>query len=185
MSNRQLNKSLKEIKKRNKKERPLKETINKSEANPYSFMKKKEFWLSEEGLIYLEGLARKGLTDEELAETMGIVRTTLWRWCNENETLATTIQRARAWQIHEVENAMYKCAMGYEYSEEQVTKDGDVVLVTRYAPPSIEAQKFILANRAKGQWKAVQRIELEAEANVNVKSKSDTLAEELFGDDDK
>lgn len=182
MSNRKLNKALKEVSKRDK---PVKEEITKSAANPFKFMKKKEFWSSDEGLIYLEGLARKGLTDEELATTMGIDRTTLWRWCNENETLATTIQHARAWQIHEVENAMYKCAMGYEYEEETVTKDGDVVMVTRYAPPNIEAQKFILANRSKGQWKAVQRIEVEAEANVNVKSKSDELAEKLFGDDDK
>jgi len=182
MSNRKLNKALKEVKKRDK---PIKEEITKSAANPFIFEKKKDFWLSDEGLIYLEGLARKGLTDEQIAQTMNIAKSTLWVWCNENRTLRDAILRARAWQIHEVENAMYKCAMGYEYSEEQVTKDGDVVLVTRYAPPSIEAQKFILANRAKGQWKAVQRIELEAEANVNVKSKSDTLAEELFGDDDK
>ena len=185
MSNRQLNKGLKEFKKREKRERPLKEEITKSAANPFIFEKKKDFWLSDEGLIYLEGLARKGLTDEQIAEAMNIHRSTLYVWCNENPTIKTAILRARAWQIHEVENAMYKCAMGYEYEEETVTKDGDVVTVTRYAPPNIEAQKFILANRSKGQWKAVQRIEDEAEANVNVKSKSDTLAEELFGDDDK
>lgn len=183
MANRTLKKDLKQVKKRERTSH--KETINKSEANPYGFMKKKEFWLSQEGLIYLEGLARKGLSDDELSQAMGITRVTLWRWCNENETLVAAIQRARAWQIHEVENAMYKCAMGYEYEEETVTKDGEVVMVTRYAPPSIEAQKFILANRSKGQWKAVQRIEVEAEANVNVKSKSDELAEQLFGDDDK
>ena len=182
MANRQLNKSLKELKKR---EKPLKETALNSAANPFTFTKKKEFWASDDGLVYLEGLARKGLTDEEICKTIGISVTTLWRWCNEFEKIAKTIQHARTYQIHEIENAMYKCAMGYEYTEEQVTKDGDVVLVTRYAPPSIEAQKFILANRSKGQWRAVQRIEVEAEANVNVKSKSDELAEKLFGDDDK
>ena len=183
MANRTLKKDLKQVKKRTTK--PLKEATSKSAANPFVFEKKKDFWLSQEGIIYLEGLARKGLTNDEIAETMNIDRSTFYVWCNENPTLKTAILHARAWQIHEVENAMYKCAMGYEYKEETVTKDGDVVMVTRYAPPSIEAQKFILANRSKGQWRAVQRIEVEAEANVNVKSKSDELAEQLFGDDAK
>ena len=179
MSNGRLQQDMKKCKKRSS----CKDSTSKSEANPFIFTKKKDFWASKEGLTYLEGLARKGLTDEELSQAMGIAKSTLWVWCNENQDIRDAIIHARAWQIHEIENVMYKCATGYEYEEETVTKDGDIVVVKKYAPPSIEAQKFILCNRSKGMWKSAQRIELEADVNSNVNvSKSDMLSEELFGD---
>lgn len=184
MSNGRLLKDLKQVNKR--KTSSSKNSVAKSEANPFIFTKKKDFWASKEGLTYLEGLARKGLTDEELAKAMGIAKSTLWVWCNENQDIRDAIIHARAWQIHEVENAMYKCAMGYDYEEETVTKDGDIVTVTKFAPPSIEAQKFILANRSKGMWRSVQRIEMEADVNANVEiTEADRIAENLFGDDAK
>ena len=39
-------------------------------------------WLTDEGLILIEGWARDGLTDEQIAENMGISRTTLYNWKN-------------------------------------------------------------------------------------------------------
>lgn len=37
-------------------------------------------WLEPEGLILLEGWARDGLTDEQIAKNMGITRKTLAEW---------------------------------------------------------------------------------------------------------
>jgi hypothetical protein len=86
-----------------------------------------------------------------------------------------------------VENMLYKCAMGFKYEEDAVTKDGEVVKVERFQPPSAEAQKFILTNRRKDKWKSKNEVALEAQiaaqASVEI-SKSDSLAEDLFGDDE-
>jgi hypothetical protein len=87
----------------------------------------------------------------------------------------------------EVENMLYKCARGYSYQEEQVTKDGDIVVVTRYQPPSAEAQKFILTNRRKDKWKSKNEVALEAQVQAQTQvqvSRMDELADSLFGDDD-
>jgi hypothetical protein len=87
----------------------------------------------------------------------------------------------------EVENILYKCARGYMYEEDAVTKDGDVIRVQKYQPPSTEAQKFTLTNRRKDKWKSKNEVALEAQiaaqANVEI-SKSDSLADDLFGDDE-
>lgn len=39
-----------------------------------------EYWLSADGLTLLEGWARDGLTDEQLAEKIGIGVRTLYDW---------------------------------------------------------------------------------------------------------
>lgn len=41
---------------------------------------KSEEWLTEERLVILEGWARDGLTDEQIAENVGISVRTLYRW---------------------------------------------------------------------------------------------------------
>lgn len=43
---------------------------------------KYEYWLTNEGLILLEGWARDGLTDEQIAHNMGITSKTLYEWKN-------------------------------------------------------------------------------------------------------
>lgn len=37
-------------------------------------------WLEPDKLILLEGWARDGLTEEQIANNMGISRPTLWEW---------------------------------------------------------------------------------------------------------
>ena len=41
---------------------------------------KYEEWLEPEGLLKLQGWARDGLIDEQIAENMGIVPSTLYEW---------------------------------------------------------------------------------------------------------
>ena len=95
--------------------------------------------------------------------------------------------RGRDTMTMEVENMLYKCARGFEYEEDAVTKDGEIVRVKKFQPPSAEAQKFILTNRRKDKWKSKNEVALEAQiaaqASVEI-SKSDSLAEDLFGDDE-
>ena len=41
---------------------------------------KYEEWLTEEGITLLEGWARDGLTDEQIAKNMGVSHSTLYEW---------------------------------------------------------------------------------------------------------
>ena len=158
-----------------------------SAANPFIPKKDIKYWLTDEGLTYIQSWANDGLTNEELAKKMGIGETTLYRWCNTDERIRAAIIRGRDTMTMDVENMLYKCAMGFKYTEQQVTKDGDIVEVERYYEPSQEAQKFILTNRRKDKWKSKQEVALEAQvqAEAQVKlSQADQLADSLFGGDD-
>lgn len=156
-----------------------------SSANPFIPKKDIKYWLTDEGLLYIQSWANDGLTNDELAKKMGIGETTLYRWCNTDERIRAAIIRGRDTMTMDVENMLYKCAMGFKYTEQQVTKDGDIVEVERFFQPSAEAQKFILTNRRKDKWKSKQEVALEAQATVQATvSQADSLAEELFGGDD-
>ena len=156
-----------------------------SSANPFLPKKDIKYWLTDEGLLYIQSWANDGLTNQELAMKMNIGETTLYRWCNTDERIRAAIIRGRDTMTMDVENMLYKCAMGFKYTEQQVTKDGDIVEVERFYQPSAEAQKFILTNRRKDKWKSKQEVALEAQATVQATvSQADSLAEELFGGDD-
>ena len=148
---------------------------NASTANPFTFKKKDiTYWSSEEGLLYLESWANDGLTNQELAEKMGIGETTLYRWSNADERIRIAIMRGRDMSTIEVENTLYKCARGFTYTEQQVTKDGDIVEVERYYPPNAEAQKFILTNRRRDKWKSKQEVALEAQVQAQAQVQATT-----------
>lgn len=158
-----------------------------SAANPFVWKKDINVWLTEEGQLYLQSWANDGLSNQEIAKKMGVDESTLYRWCNKDARITSAITRGRDTMTMEVENMLYKCARGYMYEEDALTKDGDVIRVQRYQPPSAEAQKFILTNRRKDKWKSKNEVALEAQiaaqASVEI-SKSDSLAEDLFGDDE-
>lgn len=147
-----------------------------------AYPKELEFWESDRGLILVEGWSRDGLTNDQLANNMGICRDTFYKWLKASPTLKTRITHARNEVDFEIENILFKTATGFTYQEEAVTKDGDIVTVTKFQPPNLEAQKFILTNRKNGKWRARQDVNLNAEADIKVSSKSDKFAEKYFGD---
>lgn len=79
-------------------------------------------WITEEGLIKLEGWARDGLTDEQIAEEkIGVNRTTLYDWKKKYPDISDALKKGKEIVDRQVENALLKRALGYEYIE--VTKE--------------------------------------------------------------
>ena len=114
-------------------------------------------WLTDEGLLKIEGWARDGLTDEQIAHNMGITRETLRVWKNKYSALSDTLKRGKEVIDREVENALLKRALGYSYNE--VTKEpdeqGDLTItkiVTKQVAPDTTAQIFWLRNRKGMVW---------------------------------
>ena len=52
-------------------------------------------WITEEGLLLLEGWARDGLTDEQIAAKMGIVTSTLYDWKKRFSEISETLKRGK------------------------------------------------------------------------------------------
>lgn len=74
-------------------------------------------WLEPDGLLLLEGWARDGLTDEQLAEKMGINPATLYDWKNKHPEISEALKKGKEIVDIQVENALLKRALGYEYME--------------------------------------------------------------------
>ena len=68
-------------------------------------------WIEPDGLLLLEGWARDGLTDEQIAHNMGIGARTLYEWKNEYPQIAQTLKKTKEVVDRAVENALYKKAI--------------------------------------------------------------------------
>lgn len=73
---------------------------------------KAEYWLTDEGLTLLSGWARDGLTDEQIANNCGIRRETLYVWKKKYPNISHTLKNNKDIADYEVENALYKQAVG-------------------------------------------------------------------------
>ena len=114
-------------------------------------------WITEDGLLLLEGWARDGLTDEQIAHNIGIHVATFYRWQEAHGEFRDALKRGKAPVDIEVENALLKRALGYSYDEiKTVMKDGVEVertITRKTVPPDTTAQIFWLKNRKPAQWR--------------------------------
>ena len=110
-------------------------------------------WLEKDKLILLEGWARDGLTDEQIAKNIGINRTTLYDWKKEEVNIADALKKGKEVIDFEVENALLKRALGYEYEEETYENGILTKKVKKQVPPDTTAQIFWLKNRQVKKWR--------------------------------
>lgn len=127
---------------------------------------KYEYWLSPDGLLKLEAWARDGLIDEQIAENIGINPATLYDWKKKYPEISETLKRGKEVVDIEVENALLKRALGYEYTEtkteEYMVEGVPVKRITKTVKevvPDTTAQIFWLKNRRPEQWRDKQDIE--------------------------
>lgn len=123
------------------------------------------YWLTEEGLLLIEGWARDGLTEEQIANNIGISRSTLNEWKKKFSDISDTLKQSKEIADRQVENALHKTALGFYYEEDMVTNQGDVVRVKKYSKPNTTAQIFWLKNRKPSNWRDKQEIE---QTNTNI-----------------
>lgn len=80
---------------------------------------KYEYWLTPEGLLKLEGWARDGLTDEQIAVNIKINPATLYEWKKKYPKISESLKRGKEVVDRQVENALLKRALGYTYNEDK------------------------------------------------------------------
>lgn len=114
-------------------------------------------WLTEDNLIRIEGWARDGLTDEQIAHNMDIAASTFYEWKRKNEEISEALKKGKEVVDYEVENALLKRALGYteRLNKQKVTKDGDVVDIEEdiHIPGDVTAMIFWLKNRRPDVWR--------------------------------
>lgn len=128
-------------------------------------------WITEEGLLLIEGWARDGLTDEQIAHNMGIKRQTLYEWMKRFPDISDALKKGKEVVDRQVENALLKSALGFYYEEETVTNKGDVVTVKKYEKPNTTAIIFWLKNRKPKQWRDKQELQHDGDMKININVK--------------
>ncbi len=144
-------------------------------------------WLEPENLILLQGWARNGLTDEQIAKNMGISRSTLAEWKKKYSDISDTLKKGKDVVDIEVENALLKKALGYSYKEttkelsvDKETGESKLVVtkeVTKHIAPDTTAGIFWLKNRRPDEWR--DRVQEDNNAALN---KLDDILNEVKND---
>lgn len=126
-------------------------------------------WLEPEGLMLVAAWARDGLTDELIAEKIGITRSTLYEWKKRFPDISDALKKGKEVVDVQVENALLDNALGYEYTEEVLATRKTVeyhegkrireivepvaFTLQRRKPAETTAQIFWLKNRRPKQWR--------------------------------
>lgn len=140
----------------------------------------------------MEGYAREGLSDVQIAEKMRISLTTYYDWQNKYPELSEAIKKGKAPVDDMVENALFKRAVGYSYVETttdfelidtgKVDEDGKPVMekkiksvrsVKKEMAPDVGAAAFWLKNRRPDRWREKR------EEQIQVSSADYSLLDEV------
>ena len=74
-------------------------------------MAKADIWLDKDNLIRVQGWARDGLTDQQIAEKMGIGVRTLYEWKKKHPQFSQALKSGKEVIDYAVENALLKKAL--------------------------------------------------------------------------
>jgi len=110
-------------------------------------------------LILVQGWARDGLSNEQIAQNLSIAPATLYQWQRRYPEFAEALARGKDVVDTEVENALLKRALGYDYDDQVATPSGHVVTVQRHMPGDVRAQTLWLTSRRRDRWANRQEIE--------------------------
>lgn len=150
-------------------------------------------WLEADSLIKLEGWARNGLTDEQIAHNIGITTTTLYDWKKKYPQFAEAVKRGKEVVDIMVENALLKSAIGYSYDE--VTQIGmedketgekilvPVKVVTKHVQPNSTSLIFWLKNRKPEAWRDTKNIDAAVEVRNPFEGIDTADIKKLIGDE--
>lgn len=132
-----------------------------------AYMKAEE-WTLPDNLKKIEGWARDGLRNEDIAGRMGISPSTFYEYVKKFPEISDAIKRGKAPVDFEVENAMLKSALGHKETVRKpirlrTTRRKDGMEITEehveyfdeevYIPPQVSAQIFWLKNRKPDIWR--------------------------------
>lgn len=115
-------------------------------------------WLTHEGLTKIEGWARDGLIDEQIAHNIGCSVKTLYNWKKAHLPILQALKRGKEVVDREVENSLHKRALGYYVEEVTYEYGEEVKRVKKHIAPDTTAIIFWLKNR-KVEWSDKHSIE--------------------------
>lgn len=133
---------------------------------------------TEQNLLIVKSMVRKGWTNDEIADHIGITQSTFYEWQKKHPEFSEVLKEPKEYCVATVENAVFARATGIEktiHEKETVTveKDGKKTVTTTekdgvcYYPPDTRAAIFYLTNRAGKDWKHKQQTEITGRMSID------------------
>jgi len=138
----------------------------------------------------LEWKQRDYLTNSEIARNLGITIRQFNKVLSENKTLKDLMDKGDEYIVKQVEGALFKRAMGYEYDEEsfevwpsgKYNIDGTPImlqkkrLVKKRVEGSVAAQQFLLTNLKPEKYQKLDKVDIHVVEPI-------TIIDDLGGQD--
>ena len=122
----------------------------------------------------LAGRSKKGLSDDEVAEKLGVAVRTIHRWKKEHPEFLKALLETKAIMDARVEMSLYQRATGYRATKTEVTVEGGQetkrVTKTEEVLPDVNACKLWLINRQPENWKDKQDVSVTGDLVINLKA---------------
>ena len=115
--------------------------------------------------------ARDGAIERDIAKKLGVSESTFSGYKTEHPELMETLTVNKEVADARVESALYKRAIGYEYTEtsKEVGPDGTKTkTTTKQVAPDVTAQIYWLNNRRPDRWRNKQDISIEGASKVEI-----------------
>lgn len=115
--------------------------------------------------------ARDGAIERDIAKKLGVSESTFSGYKKEHPELMETLTVNKEVADARVESALYKRAIGYEYTEtsKEVSSDGVKIKTTvKQVAPDVTAQIYWLNNRRPDRWRNKQDISIEGASKVEI-----------------
>lgn len=147
---------------------------------------KAEDWTTPDGLLLIRGWARDGFSDKQIAVNIGIGERTFTDWKKREPAIVAALKKGRRPVAEEIEDALYKGAIGYDVEEvtEEIVDDGEtkkkhIRRVKRHVPPNPALTIFALKNLKKRKFKDKPIDDDEPQGGSDVSRKVDELLDKI------
>lgn len=126
-------------------------------------VQRKKYWLGDDGIELINDWRRRGLSVNAIAEDkIGVAPGTLARWRRQSPELDQALTVTEDLVDGQVEGALLRRALGYDYFEETWVRDPDTGMevltkkVKKHVPADVKAIAMWLFNRRGDAWRSMQ-----------------------------
>ena len=144
---------------------------------------------TEEMIYQAYQLSLLGAENKDLARFFRVCEATIWNWRQHSPEFDEAIKNGKDIADANVTESLYRRAMGYEVTEEHITKrnlpEGEIITNTRTVKkqiaPDVTAIIFWLKNRRKDLWADIQKFDLTLKAPLDLSQFSEEEKQILRG----
>lgn len=146
-------------------------------------MKTKIDWILE-NLNEITKQTRDGASEKEIYSSLGISSSTWIKYKKSNPEIQEALNEGYKYSLKNVEAALYKAAVGYEFEEVTEERDskGNMVItkvVKKKAQPNVSAIMNILKNKLDNEWNAAEKIDIKGKIEGKTSILSDVCSEDV------